>query len=75
MPIFETFKISCLMGKHHTRDVWRNLFETIIDTPQRYKTWQHSGFNHTRVKQKFPRRPEELNEVPGAEEETKSHLH
>ena len=31
--------------------------ETIIDTLLWYKTWQHSGYDHTRVKQKLPRRP------------------
>ena len=36
---------------------------------------RQSGYNHTRVKQIFPRDPEEHNEVPGADEETKSHLH
>ena len=30
---------------------------TIIDTPWWYKIWQHSGYNHTRVKQKLTRRP------------------
>ena len=29
---------------------------TIIDMPWWYKTWQHSGYNYTRVKQKIPRR-------------------
>ena len=30
---------------------------TVIDMPWWYRTWQHSGYNHTRVKQKLPRRP------------------
>ena len=41
---------------------------TIIDMPWWYKTWQPSGYNPTED-------PEEPNEVPGADEETKSHLH
>ena len=49
--------------------------EAIIDTLQWYKTWQHSGYNHTHVKQNFPGDPEELAEVLGADEETKSHSH
>ena len=37
-----------------------------------YKTWQHSGYNHSRANQKiFPGDPEELTEIPGADEETK----
>ena len=47
---------------------------TIIDMPWWHKTWQHSGYNHTRGTQKLPRRPR-AQEVPGADEETKSHLH
>ena len=30
--------------------------DTIIDTLQWYKTWQHSGYNHTHVKQKLLRK-------------------
>ena len=29
---------------------------TTIDMPWWYKTWQHNGYNHTRVKQKLPRK-------------------
>ena len=32
------------------------ILETIIDTLSWYKTWQHSGYNHTHVKQKLPRK-------------------
>ena len=31
--------------------------ETIIDMPWWYKTWQYSGYKHTHVQQKLPRRP------------------
>ena len=44
----------------------------IIDMPCWYKTWQHSGYNHTRAKKIFPGDPEEPNEVPGADEETRN---
>ena len=49
--------------------------ETIIDMPWWYKTWKHSGYNHTRVNKNIPGDPEEPDKVPGADEETKSHLH
>ena len=49
---------------------------TVIDMPWWYKTWQHSGYNHTLVNQNLPRGDSvEPNEVPGADEETNSHLH
>ena len=44
--------------------------ETIIDIPWWYETWQHSGYNHT-CETNFPGIPEEPDEVPGADEETK----
>ena len=47
---------------------------TIIDMPWWYKIWQRSGYNSTHVKQNFPGDPEEPNDVPGADEDTKSHL-
>ena len=40
-----------------------------------YKTWQHSGYNPTCVKPKVSGNSEEPNEVPGADEQTQSHLH
>ena len=41
-----------------------------------YTIWQHRGYNISRVQNKnFSRDPEEPNEIPGADEETKSHLH
>ena len=40
--------------------------------PWWYKTWPHSGYNHTRANKIFPGDAEELDEVPGANEETKS---
>ena len=48
---------------------------TIIDLPWWYKIWQRSGYNPSHVKQNFPGDPEELHKVPGADEETKSHIH
>ena len=48
---------------------------TIIDMPWWFKSWQHSGYNHTRVKQNYSENTKEPNEVPGADEETKSDLH
>ena len=55
---------------------WRKVSRgTIIDIPWWYRTWQHSGYNHTRANQKLPRDPEELDEGPGANEEAKCHLH
>ena len=47
---------------------------TIIDMPWWYKIWQRSGYNPIREKN-FSGDPEEPDEVPGADEETKSHLH
>ena len=47
---------------------------TITDVPWWYNTWQPSGYSPTRAKPNLPRRPR-ANEVPGAEEEIKSHLH
>ena len=48
---------------------------TIIDTLLRYKIGQRSGYNPTHVNKNFPGDPEEPNEVPRADEETKSQLH
>ena len=48
---------------------------TIIDTLLRYKIWQRSGYHITHVNKNFPGDPEEPNEVPRADEETKSQLH
>ena len=44
---------------------------TIINMPWWYKTWQRSGYSLTRAKQKIPRDPGELYEVPGVRKETK----
>ena len=49
--------------------------ESRNNMPWWYKIWQRSAYNHTREKQNFTGHPEEPNEVPGADEETKSHLH
>ena len=48
---------------------------TIIDTPLWYRIWQLRGYNPAHVGQGFSWGPEELNEDPGAIEETQSHLH
>ena len=48
---------------------------TVIDTPWWYKIWQRNGFKHIGAKKMFTGDPEEPNEVPVADEETKSHLH
>ena len=43
--------------------------------PWWYKIWQLCGYIPTRVKLNFSGNPEELAEVPGADEETKRHSH
>ena len=47
---------------------------TIIDALSWYRNWQHHGCILTCVKQNFTRNPEKLAKVPGAREETTSHL-
>ena len=47
---------------------------TIIDMPWWYTIWQRSGYNPTHVKKNFPGDPLEPDEVPGADEENKSHF-
>ena len=56
---------------------WRKwIAGTIIDVPWWYKTWQHSGYNHTRVKQNLPRETQKnLMKFLEPDRKPKSHLH
>ena len=48
---------------------------TIIDMSWWYKTWQRMDTIPPLWNKNFPGNPEEPHEVPGSDEETKSHLH
>ena len=48
--------------------------DTIIDTLLWYKTWQHSGYNHTHANKNFSGNAKELTKVLGADEETRKSL-
>ena len=68
VPRAENFgDLKAQITKFFVKDV--NL-DTIIDLPWWYKMWQLSGYNPTHVKQKLLRRPEELYEIPRADEES-----
>ena len=46
---------------------------TIIGMPWWYKTWQHSGYNHTRAKQKLLRKRKRVCKSSWTNQETKNH--
>ena len=48
---------------------------TIIDMQWWYKIWQRNGSSRIVQNKNFSGDPEGPNEVPGADVETKSHLH